>query len=90
MSRAPFATPRACLRGAARLIQFQSEVAIAVTLAAGVAAGVLARNVLPDNRGQAATLAAPADGSDQSPRHRQPPARPAGPRAAHAQAVDVR
>ena len=85
-----FPALRRWLRAAARLIQFRSEVAIAVALAAGVAAGAVARHVVPANRSEAATPAAPADDPGQAAQHRQPPARPAGTRPAHPQSVDVR
>ena len=90
MSTATAPTPKAPLRALARLIQFRSEVAIAVALAAGAAAGAAARHVLPLDRGQAATLAAPANASEQLPPSRQPPARPGGLRPGASQAVGAR
>lgn len=94
MNAAPFPAPRRWLRAAARLIQFRSELAIGVALAAGVAAGAVARHVLPVSKSQAATFDAALDrrepASQHPSQHRQRTSRPAGARPADPQAVDLR
>ena len=90
MSTETAPTPKGSLRALARLIHFRSELAIVITLGAGAAAGAAARHVLPLDRGQAATFAAPASQSEQIPPSRQPAAGPTGLQPAASQPVDAR
>jgi hypothetical protein len=76
MSR-PLPTTSSCLHRAARVIQFRSELAIAVVLALGVAAGAAARRVLPLSPGPSAVIASPDDDAARR-RPDRPPSTPAG------------
>ena len=56
---------RRCLYGVARLVQFRSELAIVIALAAGIGAGVVARHFLPVSLTPPATFAAPQPSADR-------------------------
>ena len=75
------------LRALARVIQFRSELAILVTLAAGAAAGAAARSVLAPAGGPPAVLAIPPDAARPLPPHRPEPDAPALPEPGPRQVV---